>query len=88
MEANAQKRVAIPAQYVIVHGVAIAIFLLGAGALFLKFRDALISALPWLGHPAVAWTLFIVGTLLLVGNQLRLIVYITRARQRARTATP
>lgn len=88
MESKSQKKVAIPASYLIVHAVAVVIFALGAGALFLSIKDALIHALPLLGHPDVAWTLFIGGIVMLIGNQVRFAFYIARTRQRAKTVAP
>jgi hypothetical protein len=88
MEAKPRKRVVIPARYLVVHAVGIVMLVLGVGALFLNFKDALVRALPWLGHSDVAWTLFVAGIVLLIGNQVRLAIYIVRVRQRARIATP
>jgi hypothetical protein len=88
MEAKSRKRVVIPAQYLVVHAVGTVMLVLGAGALFLNFKDALIRVMPWLGHPDVAWTLFVAGIGLLIGNQVRWAIYIMRVRQRARIATP
>lgn len=87
MEANSQKRVGIPVQYPIVQLIAILICVIGFGALFSKFKDALIHAVPLLGRPDIAWTLFIGGIVLIIGNQVRMLIYVTRARQRANKFT-
>lgn len=83
MDAKVQKPVKIPIQYPVIQLIAIVICAMGFGALFSKFREALIHAVPLLGQPDVAWALLIVGGLLVIGNQVRMIIYVTRARQRA-----
>lgn len=85
MESQSRKKLALPPNYFIVQLVGILMVFVGFSVLFSNLRNEIISATPLLSNSIVAWSLLVIGILVVAMNGMRVVAALKKNK---RASTP